>query len=71
MGAVFIGRDENGNAIGEFYIDAYYDFNTKSAKSWRKKDLDEIKFLLLLLDRQLLLTKNLEAKVMIKRFIIK
>lgn len=37
MGAVFIGRDENGNAIGEFYIDAYYDFNTKSAKSWRKK----------------------------------
>lgn len=43
MGAVFIGRDENGNAIGEFYIDAYYDFNTKSAKSWRKKDLDENK----------------------------
>lgn len=43
MGAVFIGCDKNGNSIGEFYIDAYYDFKTKSAKSWRKKDLDENK----------------------------
>lgn len=42
MGAVFMGLDENGNTIGEFYIDAYYDFKNKDIKSWRT-DIDKNK----------------------------
>lgn len=42
MGAVFMGLDENGNTIGEFYIDAYYDFKNKDTKSWRT-DIDKNK----------------------------
>lgn len=62
MGAVFIGRDENGNAIGEFYIDAYYDFNTKSAKSWRKKDLDENKVSLASIGQAVTIDKEFRGK---------
>lgn len=42
MGAVFMGLDENGNTIGEFYIDAYYEFKNKDIKSWRT-DIDKNK----------------------------
>lgn len=42
MGAVFMGLDENENTIGEFYIDAYYDFKNKDIKSWRT-DIDKNK----------------------------
>lgn len=42
MGAVFMGLDENENIIGEFYIDAYYDFKNKDVKSWRT-DIDKNK----------------------------
>lgn len=42
MGAVFMGLDENENIIGEFYIDAYYDFKNKDIKSWRT-DIDKNK----------------------------
>lgn len=42
MGAVFMGLDENGNTIGEFYTDAYYEFKNKDIKSWRT-DIDKNK----------------------------